>query len=108
MCCSLGSSLSERGHYLGIYWDKASVIQVFAVNSSWASFSIFVYLFCIHVCFLSVVCNVPCGHGSACNDLKGIKPAASMLKVLSFCAVSIVHEVESSLSKNEELSPGNC
>jgi hypothetical protein len=22
------------------------------------------------------VCNVPCGHGSACNDLKGIKPAA--------------------------------
>jgi hypothetical protein len=54
------------------------------------------------------VCNVPCGHGSACNDLKGIKPAASMLKVLSFCAVSIVHEVESSLSKNEELSPGIC
>jgi hypothetical protein len=39
-------------------------------------FSIFVDLFCIHACFLSVVCNVPCGHGSACNDLKGIKPAA--------------------------------
>ncbi len=83
MCCSLGSSLSERGHYLGIYWDKASVIQVFAVNSSWALFSIFVYLFCIHACFLSVVCNVPCGHGSACNDLKGIKPAARVCEKCS-------------------------
>jgi hypothetical protein len=46
-------------------------------------FSIFVYLFCIHACFLSVVCNVPCGHGSACNDLKGIKPAARVCEKCS-------------------------